>query len=73
MKIFKKDKMRDRLKREGRLDQIDAESEKMMEALDGLQAMPNLWQQTVHMDETAYYVEFQGQQIPVNGLDCEDV
>lgn len=73
MKVFRKQKMLDRLKKEGRLNEVTEEAKSMMGKLDGLEAHPNRWRQTVHMEENAYYVCINDEQVPVNGLDCEDV
>jgi hypothetical protein len=68
---FRKTKMLSRLADEGRSAELDKESLDLMDSIDGLTAEPNRWRQTVYGEENAGYVNFEGQQIPVNLLDCE--
>lgn len=70
MITFSKDKMIARVKAEGKGDMLDQPTLAMMDMLDGLEAHPNRWRQTVHGEENAYYCELDGKQIPVNLLDC---
>ena len=73
MKVFRKQKMLDRLEKEGRSGDVNSEALKIMDKLDGKEALPNRWRQVVHQEENAYYVAVGEEQIPVNVLDCEDV
>lgn len=72
-KIFRKTKMLARLAAEGRTNQIDEKSLQIMECLDGHEAKPNLWQQTVYGETNAWYcTDNDGNQYPVNPIDCDD-
>ena len=73
MLVFRKKKMVDRITQEGRADMLDPPTLAFMDELDGLEAFPNRWRQTVHFEENAYYCMLNGDQIPVNFLDCEEV
>ena len=70
MFVFSKDAMIGRLAVEGRLGQVTEEAMTIMSQLDGLEAVPNLWRQTVYGEDNAYYCVLDGRQFPVNGRDC---
>ena len=69
MKVFSKQKMLDRLEREGRSHEIDEESLKIMEALDGKEARKNDFKALIY-DELEYIVFHDGTNYPVNPNDC---
>lgn len=69
MKVFSKQKMLDRLEREGRAHQIDEESRKIMDALDGKEAIKNDFKALIY-DELEYFVRYDGENFPVNPDDC---
>lgn len=69
MKVFSKQKMLDRLEREGRTHQIDEESRKIMDALDGKEAIKNDFKALIY-DELEYFVRHDGENFPVNPDDC---
>lgn len=69
MKVFSKQKMLDRLEREGRTHQIDEESRKIMDALDGKEAIKNDFKALIY-DELEYFVRHNGENFPVNPDDC---
>lgn len=73
MLAFKKQKMVDRITEEGRAHMLDQATLALMDELDGLEAFPNRWRQTVHGEENAYYCVLNGNQIPVNLSDCAEV
>lgn len=69
MKIFSKQKMMDRLQREGRLDEIDEQSKEIMNALDGKEAVRNDFRYFAY-DELEYVVRHEDKWYPVNPDDC---
>ena len=69
MRVFSKQKMLDRLEREGRTHQIDEESRKIMDALDGKEAIKNNFKALIY-DELEYFVHHDGKNFPVNPDDC---
>ena len=69
MKIFSKKKMMDRLETEGRAHLVDAESAKIMDMLDGKEAVKNDFKALVY-DELEYLVRHDGKNYPVNPDDC---
>lgn len=71
MKVFSKDKMLDRLGREGRLHMVDDDSIKIMETLDGQEAHKNDFKALVY-DELEYFVRVGDKSYPVNPNDCID-
>lgn len=71
MKVFSKQKMLERLEREGRSHLIDEESQKIMDALDGKEARKNDFKALIY-DELEYYVSYEGENYPVNPNDCVD-
>ena len=73
-KIYSKSKMLARLEKEGRSDQISPQALQIMTALDGREAQPNRWRQTVYGEENAWFcTTANGEQYPVNPEDCEDI
>jgi hypothetical protein len=69
MKVFSKQKMLERLEKEGRSHLVDEESANIMDALDGKEAFKNDFKALVY-DELEYYVRYRGQNFPVNPEDC---
>lgn len=69
MKVFSKQKMLDRLKKEGRSDMVDEESAKIMDALDGKEAIKNDFKALVH-GQLEYFVVYEDKSYPVNPNDC---
>jgi len=71
MLVFSKQRMLERLEREGRLEEIDAESREVMSRIDGLPAFRNDWKYVV-LDELEYMVKDldTDKWIPVNIEDC---
>ncbi len=69
MKIFSKQKMMDRLTKEGRAHLVDEESAKIMDMLDGKEAVKNDFKALVY-DELEYFVRHDGKNYPVNPDDC---
>lgn len=69
MKIFSKQKMMERLEKEGRSHLIDEESAKIMDMLDGKEAMKNDFKALVY-DQLEYLVRHDGKNYPVNPNDC---
>lgn len=71
MKVFSKQKMLERLEREGRSHQVDKKSLEIMDALDGKEAVKNDFKALIY-DELEYFVRHNGQNYPVNPNDCID-
>lgn len=71
MKVFSKQKMMERLEKEGRAHLVDEESAKIMDALDGKEARKNDFKALIY-DELEYYVSHEGENYPVNANDCVD-
>lgn len=69
MKVFSKQKMMDRLEREGRAHLVDEESAKIMDMLDGKEAVKNDFKALIY-DELGYFVRHEGENYPVNPDDC---
>lgn len=69
MKIFSKQKMLDRLEKEGRLGMIDEESRETMDMLDGKEAVKNDYKALI-FGQLEYFVRLDGQNFPVNPNDC---
>lgn len=69
MKVFSKQKMLERLEKEGRSHLIDEESLEIMNALDGKEAVKNDFKALVY-DELEYFVRHDGKSFPVNPSDC---
>ena len=69
MKVFSKQKMLERLEKEGRSHLIDDESRKIMDALDGKEARKNDFKALIY-DELEYFVTYEGENYPVNPNDC---
>ena len=69
--IFRKQKMIDRVTREGRADMINDTVLAIMDKLDGKKATANCWRRQVY-DEPVLWVDLgNGQGEYVNELDCE--
>lgn len=69
-KIFSKEKMLERLEREGRTGEIAPESMEIMDKIDGLEAHKNRFKALVY-DQLEYYVHHDELgNIPVNINDC---
>ena len=71
MKVFSKQKMMERLEKEGRVHLVDEESAKIMDMLDGKEAKKNDFKALIY-DELEYYVVHEGESYPVNANDCID-
>ena len=69
MKVFSKQKMMERLEKEGRAHLVDEESAKIMLMLDGREAVKNDFKALVY-DELEYFVRHEGKCYPVNPADC---
>ena len=69
MKIFSKQKMMERLEREGRTHLIDEKSSLIMGMLDGKEAIKNDFKALVY-DEIEFIVRCDGEYYPVNVQDC---
>ena len=67
---FSKAKMIARLEQEGRAHLIDDESIKIMDELDGKEAVKNDFKALIYGVEE-YYVHTENGNYPVNKLDCE--
>lgn len=68
---FSKQRMMARLKKEGRLDQVDSEAEAIMNNLDGQEATASCWERIVH-NAPVYWVKGKdGKGYYVNENDCE--
>lgn len=72
MKVFSKQKMLDRLEKEGRSHLVDAETIKIMDMLDGKEAVKNDFKALIY-DELEYFVRYEGENYPVNPDDCTDI
>lgn len=71
MKVFSKQKMFERIEREGLSHLVDEECLRIMDALDGKEAIKNDFKALVY-DELEYYVHHEGKNYPVNANDCID-
>lgn len=69
MKVFSKQKMLDRLEKEGRSHMIDEESMEIMNMLDGKEAVKNDFKALV-FGQLEYFVRHEGENYPVNPNDC---
>ena len=69
MKVFSKEKMLERLEREGRLHQVDKESRDLMDILDGKEAVKNDYKALV-FGRLEYFVRHEDECFPVNPNDC---
>lgn len=67
---FSKAKMIARLEKEGRAHLIDEEAQKIMDELDGKEAIKNDFKALIHGVEE-YFVRVGDDSYPVNKLDCE--
>lgn len=71
MKVFSKKLMMERLEREGRSHLVDEESAKIMDMLDGQEAVKNDFKALIY-DELEFFVRVGGKNYPVNPADCVD-
>ena len=71
MKVFSKQKMVERLEKEGRSHLIDEETIKIMDMLDGKEAIKNDFKALVY-GKLEYFVRHEGETYPVNTDDCID-
>ena len=69
MMVFSKQKMMERLEKEGRAHLVDEESAEIMDMLDGKEARKNDFKALVH-GELEYYVHVNGENYAVNPNDC---
>lgn len=69
MKIFSKQKMLERLEREGRTQQITPGALEIMDALDGREAIKNNYKALV-FGQLEFMVSYEGNYYPVNPNDC---
>lgn len=69
MKIFSKQKMLDRLKREGRADEVSEDALELMNILEGREAVKNDFKALV-FGQLEYFVRYNDQVFPVNPNDC---
>ena len=67
---FSKQKMIERLTREGKADQIDDEIEAIMDNLDGQEASSSCWNRQVYGDPVLWVVGKNGHGDYVNEEDC---
>lgn len=71
MKVFSKQRMLDRLEKEGRSHLVDEQSIEIMNMLDGQEAHKNDFKALIY-DELEYFVRVAGENYPVNPNDCID-
>ena len=69
MKVFSKEKMLERLKKEERLDEVDRDSREIMDKIDGLEVHKNHFKALVHDQIEGYVVPPELGQVPVNYKD----
>lgn len=69
MLVFSKNKMLERLDKEGRGAEVGAGTLILMTALDGREVQKSRWDDLVK-GETNYYVRYAGENYPVNINDC---
>ena len=69
MKIFSKQKMMERLEKEGRAHLVDEDSVKIMDMLDGKEAVKNDFKALIY-GELEYFVRVNGENYAVNPNDC---
>ena len=70
--IFRKEKMLQRLEKEGRLDEIDATSKEIMEVIDGYIVEENRFRKLVYGDNQGFIKTENFGTLPVNLADCEE-
>ena len=68
---FSKQKMIDRLTREGRADMIDKQALEIMDRLDGKEATTSCWQRQVYGEPVLWVDLGDGAGEYVNEFDCE--
>ena len=69
--VFKKAKMLARVEKEGLLHLVDDEAITIMDKLDGREAKKNDFKALVYDQEEYYVTTEDGENYPVNKLDCE--
>lgn len=69
--VFKKEKMMERIKREGRLDMVNSGVIAIMENLDGQEAQTNSWRRYVYGEPILAVKGKDGNWYTVNESDCE--
>lgn len=69
MKVFSKQKMLDRVERERMSHLVDEECIRIMNMLDGKEAVKNDFKALVY-DELEYFVRHESENYPVNPEDC---
>ena len=67
---FYKEMMMERLKNEGRLAEVDAESLAIMDNLDGQEAIASCWNRVVYGEPVLYVKGKNGEGAYVNEADC---
>ena len=72
MLVFSKEKMIDRLRDEGRFNEIDDEILEIMDNIDGMEASPNSWRRQVFDDAVLSVKGRDGKYYDVNELDCSE-
>lgn len=73
MKVFKKQLMMDRIKREGLLNELTPDIKEIMEKLDGKTVRKNDWKDLIY-DEIEYVaIDDDGEKYPINANDVVDV
>lgn len=70
--IFRKEKMIQRLKGEGRLGEIDSTSNEIMETIDGCIVEENRFRKLVYGDNEGFIKTEKFGVLPVNLADCEE-
>ena len=68
---FYKEMMMDRLKKEGRLAEVDSESLAIMDNLDGQEATASCWNRVVYGEPVLFVRGKDGEGAYVNEADCK--
>ena len=71
MSVFRKQRMIDRLTREGRAELITREIIRIMDNLDGQEATTQCWNRRVYDEPVLYVIGKDGKGAYVNEDDCE--
>lgn len=72
MLVFSKQKMMERLEREGRTAEIDEESKEIMDKIDGLEVHKNHFKALVYDQLEGYVIHPELGQVTVNYKDTEE-
>lgn len=72
MLVFSKEKMLQRLEKEGRLAEVDNESREIMDKIDGLEVHKNHFKALVYDELEGYVIHSELGQVPVNYKDTEE-